>query len=173
MGAPVALHVDLMTLEPVLSLERVAWAPESEVIGIYIGFSGNLAGHCLICLDETSASALAAFLLGGDEDAPYEMAESALMEAGNIIVSWLVNAIADAGGWKILVSPPSLAYDMLGSLVNTILASALSTSEELMAVCVRFSADELNMTGTLYFLPDADTLRALIAAGGGAGDAAI
>ena len=90
-----------------------------------------------------------------------------MLEAGNIIVSWLINGIADRGGWKIAVTPPALARDMLGALVNTILAVASVESEELLAVCVRFKAGDSGLTGTIMLMPDAESLR-ILSRGGGA-----
>lgn len=171
LGMHVGIEIDLMTLEPVFDLERLAWAPEAEVTGVYVGYSGDLTGHCLLCLDGENPNLLAGLLLG-DMDDP-EMVDSALLEAGNIMVSWLINGMADSGGWKIVVTPPALARDMLGALVNTILAVASAESEELFAVCVRFHTGESGMTGTIMLMPDAESLRILTGGGGAGSDGAI
>lgn len=163
LGVPAAIKVDVMTLEPVFDLERLAWAPEAEVVGVYIGYSGDLTGHCLLCFEGDDAQNLAEYMLGGPDE--LELVDSAIMEAGNIFVSWLVNGLADSGDWKIIVTPPALARDMLGALVNTILAVASGTSEELFAVCVHFRTAIEGIAGNLMLMPDADSLRALTGLG--------
>ena len=165
LGTEVTLEVDRMALAPVLELDELAWAPEADVTGIYIGYAGDLTGHCLLCLDGDNPDILAHLFLGDTDD--QELVDSALLEAGNIIVSWLINGIADRGGWKIAVTPPALARDMLGALVNTILAVASVESEELLAVCVRFKAGDSGLTGTIMLMPDAESLR-ILSRGGGA-----
>lgn len=164
LAAPVEIAVETLTLEPVLDLGRLAGAPEAEVAGIYVGFAGDLNGHCLLCLDGESAAHLAARLLGEVAASP-ELADSALLEAGNITVSGLVNGLADSGGWRIQVSPPVLARDMLGALVNTVLAAASLTSAELLAVGARFRSVAAEVRGTLLLLPDADSLTTLAGSG--------
>ena len=67
-----------------------------------------------MCLDGDNPDILAHLFLGDTDD--QELVDSALLEAGNIIVSWLINGIADRGGWKIAVTPPALARDMPRSL---------------------------------------------------------
>lgn len=160
LGLPVSIRVDVMTLEPVFDLERLAWAPEAEIVGVYIGYTGDLTGHCLLCFENDDAERMANRMIGAPSDSQ-ELTDSALMEAGNIFVSWLVNGLADCGGWKIMVTPPALARDMLGALVNTILAVASGTSEELLAVCVKFSTEVDGISGTLMLMPDAESMRAL------------
>ncbi|MGI6081449.1 MAG: chemotaxis protein CheC [Limnochordia bacterium] len=164
LGVKVTLEVDRMALAPVLELDGLAWAPEADVTGIYIGYSGDLTGHCLLCLDGDNPDIFTSLFLGDTDDR--EMVDSALLEAGNIVVSWLINGIADRGGWKIAVTPPALARDMLGALVNTVLAVASAESEELLAVCVRFRTGESGLTGTIMLMPDAESLRVLSRGGG-------
>lgn len=160
LGTAVAVDVELMTLEPALGLGRLAATPEAEVVGIYVAFAGDLAGHCLWCLDGASADRLAGQLVGMN-GVPAALSDSALLEAGNIAVSGLVNGIADRGGWTIHVSPPALARDMLGALVNTVLAAASLTAEQWLAVQGRFCSQSGDVAGTLLLLPDARSLGLL------------
>lgn len=163
----IAIDVDVITLEPVLGLGRLAGSPEEEVVGIYVGFSGDLAGHCLLCLESESARHLAATLLG-EAPGTSDLVDSALLEAGNITVSGLVNGLADSGGWRIQISPPVLARDMLGALLGTVLAAVSLSANELLAVRGRFRSDSSDpsgakeIAGTLLLLPDAGSLRALM-----------
>lgn len=162
-GSPVRIEVDMITLEPALNLDRMAGDPEAGVAGVYVGFEGDLAGHCLLCLSAASARHLVTTLLGVDDDP--QMADSVLLEVGNIVVSGVVNGLADRGGWEIRVSTPSLGRDMLGALLNTVLTVASMTVAELLAVRARFRSAEQEIAGTLVLLPDARSLRLLAGMG--------
>lgn len=162
LGAAADIAVERMVLAPAWQLDWLASEPEAEVVAIYVAFSGDLAGHCLLALDGPAAERLADRLVGG-VPAPPGLRDSALLEFGNIAVSGVVNGIADRGGWHIRVAPPELARDMLGALVNTVLASASAGHRELLAVQGRLRAGDLELQGAVLLLPDADSLRELAA----------
>lgn len=159
LGRSVGIDVDMMSLEPVLGLTRLA-RNEALVTGIYVAFQGDLSGHALLYLPPSNAERLASRLLG--EAPPADMVDSALLEVGNITVSGLVNGIADCGGWRIHVSPPVLARDMLATLVNSILVEALQSSDSLLAVRGRFGTRGESLDGMVLLMPDAASLGALL-----------
>lgn len=166
LGFPVRIRVEEVALQPVLAAGLEPGPAEQDVVGVYVGFGGDLTGHCLLCLGEASAAELAGQLLGGG---PWEadLVDSALLEFGNIAVSSAVNGLADAGGWEIRVTPPVLGRDMLGALVNTVLAAASLAAAELLAVRAQFRCAGSEIAGTLLLLPDAASLRFLLATGRG------
>lgn len=160
-GLETAIAVEGMALEPPWRLPPPAAEPEAQVVGIYVGFLGDLRGHCLLTLDAVRAGRLADRLLGG-APAPEAVRESALLEFGNIAVSGVVNAIADRGGWLIGLSPPVLARDTVAALVNSVLAAASAEHREVLAVRGRLRVGELELWGTILLLPDARSLQELL-----------
>lgn len=161
-GLPAAVAVEEVVLAPPGQVALPAGDPEEPVVGIYVGFAGDLRGHCLLVLDAAGAARLAGRLLAGAA-APAELADSALQEFGNIAVSGVVNAIADRGGWRIRVSPPALARDALACLVHTVLAAASLERPEVLAVRGRLKVGALELCGTILLLPDPESLQALLA----------
>lgn len=82
-----------------------------EVLAVGVQLEGMLAGHLVLALPERAAQRLAGSLgypvsgaAGWDE-----LAESAVMESGNIVGSAFVSAIARRIGGKLLLTVPSLA----------------------------------------------------------------
>ncbi len=165
LGAPVQINLEILSLEPAPGLSRLAGGPADVVTGIYVAFSGDLRGHCLLYLDDVNVAHLVQRLVGETADA--DLVQSALLEAGNITVSGLVNGVADNGGWCIQVSPPALARDMLGSLMGSVLAAASLSSPELLAVRARFQVRGGEVQGTVLLMPDAASLQALLRAEAG------
>lgn len=160
---PLTIHLELLSLEPPTVLSQLAGNPEETLTGIYVAFDGDLRGHCLLYLDDHNVARLVQRLLG--DPAPPALVESALLEAGNITVSGLVNGLADSGGWCIQVSPPVLSRDMLGCLINSVLTAASLSSAELLAVRARFQARGEAVQGTVLLMPDAASLGVLLQAG--------
>lgn len=160
-GAPAAIAVEDVAVAPPGQVALPEGDPEQPVVGIYVGFGGDLRGHCLLVLDAAGARRLADRLLA-QAAAPPELADSALLEFGNLAVSGVVNAIADRGGWRIRVSPPALARDALACLVHTVLAAASVEHPEVLAVRGRLKVGALELCGTILLLPDPESLQALL-----------
>jgi chemotaxis protein CheC len=98
---------------------EAAGPPEQDVTGIVLGISGDLSGTVLMLVPPADADAICR-LLGvepGDE-----VAASALGEIGNIVGTSYVNALAAMTGMAIEPTPPATATDMLGAIVETVLA---------------------------------------------------
>lgn len=55
-----------------------------------------------------------------DEELRAQIRNGALAEQGNIILSAFLNALAQLTGWVLPASTPSVAHDMLGSLMNIV-----------------------------------------------------
>jgi len=93
--------------------------PETEVTGIALGIFGDLDGVVLLLVSPADAEALCA-MLGVEPDSEY--VASALGEVGNIVGSSYINALAEMTGMAIEPTPPATATDMLGAIVQTVLA---------------------------------------------------
>jgi chemotaxis protein CheC len=92
---------------------------ELQITGIVLGIIGDLEGTVLLLLSPQDADALCE-LLGVEPGSEY--APSALGEVGNIVGSSYINALAEMTGMAIEPTPPATATDMLGAIVQTVLA---------------------------------------------------
>ena len=92
---------------------------EQEITGVVLGIIGDLEGVVLLLVSPDDADTLCE-ILGVEPGSDY--APSALGEVGNIVGSSYINALAEMTGIEIEPTPPATATDMLGAIVQTVLA---------------------------------------------------
>ncbi len=115
-----------------------------DLVAVGVKLEGALTGDLLLALPERDAERLAA-ILGFPPDAPGQpgagaswsgMAESALMESGNIVGSAFVSAVGTLVHETLLLSVPTFVRGSGKACVETLVAHAGS-----VALATRFSAD--------------------------------
>ena len=87
--------------------------------GICLGVEGDMPATVLLLLKPEDAEKLCG-MLGLPPDS--ELAPSALGEIGNIVGTSYLNALAGMAGISIEPSPPATVTDMLGAIVESVLA---------------------------------------------------
>ena len=92
---------------------------ELQITGIVLGIVGDLEGTVLLLISPQDADTVCE-ILGVEPGSEY--APSALGEIGNIVGSSYINALAEMTGMAIEPTPPGTATDMLGAIVQTVLA---------------------------------------------------
>jgi len=93
--------------------------PESEATGVVLGIVGEMPGSVLLLFTPKDAELMCG-LLG--VEAGTEIGVSALMEIGNIVGASYINALGQMIGLELEPTPPAAATDMLGAIVETVLA---------------------------------------------------
>jgi chemotaxis protein CheC len=126
LGRPVDLTVPDARVVPMPQAVEEIGPAESVVTGIALGVLGDMPSIVLMLLTPSDASAICG-LLGLEPDSEY--AESALGEIGNVVGTSYLNALAGMTGLELEPTPPATATDMLGSLVQAVLASRASVSD--------------------------------------------
>jgi len=109
----------------------------SDVVAVGVKLEGALEGDLLLALPEADAERLAAMLGFPPAEGGWAgMAESALMESGNIVGSAFVSAVGTLVGEKLLLSIPTFARGSGKECVERLVAHAGS-----IALATRFTAD--------------------------------
>ena len=93
--------------------------PESEATGVVLGIVGEMPGSVLLLFTPKDAELMCG-LLGVEAGSEYGI--SALMEIGNIVGASYINALGQMIGLELEPTPPAAATDMLGAIVQTVLA---------------------------------------------------
>jgi chemotaxis protein CheC len=119
LGRPVDISVPSARAVSFAEAVEATGDPEAEVTGIALGIVGDLEGIVLLLVSPADADALCT-MLGVEPGSEY--ASSALGEVGNIVGSSYINALAEMTGMAIEPTPPATATDMLGAIVETVLA---------------------------------------------------
>lgn len=159
LGQPVRIEGRRLSLRHVLDVNCVPISQDTIVTGICINFTGDLIGYCLLIFDEQGARDLMTILLGEPvlpQPDGTDMATSALMETGNLVISGFLCGLADWAGGCVVVDIPMLAYDSLGAVVDSVLAVISMSAEHVVVVETTFEAEGLNATGHMLLLPFAD-----------------
>lgn len=132
-----------------------------DLVAVGVKLEGALEGDLLLALPERDAEALAAVLgfpPGGDWGG---MAESALMESGNIVGSAFVTAVAALVGEKLLLSVPSFARGSGKECVERLVAHAGS-----VALATRFSCPGTDggaaLEGLILVMPEPERIAKLL-----------
>jgi chemotaxis protein CheC len=118
-GRAVDVSVPNALALPFAEAVEVAGPAEQEVTGIVLGIAGDMRGTVLLLIAPEDAAAMCR-MLGVEPDD--EFAPSALGEIGNIVGTSYINALAAMTGMAIEPTPPATATDMLGAIVETVLA---------------------------------------------------
>jgi chemotaxis protein CheC len=131
----------------------------SDLVAVGVRLEGPLTGHQLVALPERDAEALAAALGVPAQDGAFGvMAESGLMEAGNIVGSAFVTAVAQLVKETLLLSPPSFARGSGRACIEKLVDHTGS-----VALVARFTAAPPNqLEGLILVMPEPARLTRLL-----------
>ncbi len=144
-----------------------------DLVAVGVRLEGPLTGDLLLALPERDAEALARVLgfppeasapgsPGGRDERTVAwsgMAESALMESGNIVGSAFVTAVATLVGEKLLLSVPTFARGSGRSCVERLVAH-----EGSVALATRFTCADrgCSLEGLILVMPEPDRIAKLL-----------
>jgi chemotaxis protein CheC len=143
--------------------------PELPITGVLISFSGSLEGRSVMALPFEYSRLLVDRLLQRERGTTQEFGElesSALKEAGNILVSSYLNALADFLGVTVMPSPPDLAIDMAGAVLLATLLDYGKSQEPVIVIEneLRFIEDDDVILGYLILSPEPKSLQTILQA---------
>jgi chemotaxis protein CheC len=119
LGHSVDISVPSALVLPFAEAVEATGPAESEVTGIVLGVFGDMTATVLLLVPPADAGTMCR-MLGLDPDDEYAL--SALGEIGNIVGSSYINALGAMTGMEMEPTPPATATDMLGAIVQTVLA---------------------------------------------------
>ncbi|HEY6101313.1 MAG TPA: chemotaxis protein CheC [Anaeromyxobacter sp.] len=130
-----------------------------DLLAVGVKLEGPLTGDLLLALPEPDAGVLAGMLGFPASGAAWSsMAESALMESGNIVGSAFVTAVGTLVGEKLLLSVPTLVRGSGKACVERLVAHAGS-----VALATRFSAStEPALEGLILVMPQPERIAKLL-----------
>ncbi len=145
---------------PITEVTTRAGAPEGETVGVYLRIESDPRGEALLILPMESALHLVDFLMGAEPGKTTYlgmMQNSALAEVGNLVVSYFLNALADLSYEPEVLrpSPPAVIVDMLGVILNLIVATMVEVRDDLLVIETSFKDPDDLVNISLWILPDA------------------
>lgn len=167
-GRPIRISAPVVELVPTEDVAVRAGGPEQVVVGIYLGVTGQVTGHVLLIFPPAAARRLAGMLWEGpvtEGDLPLTGEDvSALAEAGNVTTSFFFNRLSDDSGLIIAPTAPTVVEDMLGAVLDEVLAELSLYGDQALLTQTIFSGPSGDLTGQLIFLPHLSTLQTLMEA---------
>jgi chemotaxis protein CheC len=133
---------------------------------IYVKVEGDAPGKAVFFFPVESAEIVVQALFGSEEPLNLfenEMAQSALKEVGNIMVSSFLIALTQFSGIPLQPSVPALAVDMAGAILDAILLEDGSLEEKVLFIDTQLSGIP-QIEGQFVFLPNEGSLRKLLGA---------
>jgi chemotaxis protein CheC len=85
--------------------------------------------------------------------------ESALQELANISAGGYLVALSELIGCTIVFSPPSIATDMLGAVLEELLIPLAEDADEILMMCTDFIVDNEKVCGYFLFMPDIISMK--------------
>jgi chemotaxis protein CheC len=131
-----------------------------DLVAVGVRLEGPLTGHLLLALPEPDAEALATALGAPAEAGRFgPLAESALLESGNIVGSAFVSAVAKVVGETLLLSVPTFARGSGRACVDRLVDHAGS-----VALATRFTAQAPpRLEGLILVMPEPSRIARLLA----------
>lgn len=151
LGRPVDISVPNARVLPFAEAVEATGPPESEVTGIVLGVVGDMVATVLLLVPPADARRLVG-LLGVDPGD--ELAASALREIGNIVGTSYVNALARMTGLELEPTPPATATDMLGAIVQTVLAGHAAGGDAALLLDSALEVESEDCSVSFVLVPD-------------------
>lgn len=153
---------------PFEQMSAIVGQLDSPQAVIYVKVEGEAPGKAVFFFPVESAEIVVQVLFG--TDAPIdlfndEMAQSALKEVGNILVSSFLIALTQFSGIPLQPSVPALAVDMLGASLDGIFLEEGMLDDTVLFIDTQLSGIP-KIEGQFIFLPVEGSLKRLLGAMG-------
>jgi chemotaxis protein CheC len=162
------LGESVLVVDPRVRLVRLAeiptliGGPEMEAVGIYLQVHGDLAGQIMLVVPYAKALELADLLMElppGTTRQLGPLERSALAEVGNLTGSFFLNAVASRLGRDLRPSPPAVMVDMIGAILDIIVAVSGGLSEHVLMLEGAFHRQSRDVEVTFWVIPDPTALE--------------
>ncbi|NLY91246.1 MAG: chemotaxis protein CheC [Firmicutes bacterium] len=163
----VSMSVPEVNILPLAEACDVVGGPEQPMVGVYLRVFGGAPSKILYLFPEDKALFLAGLLINDQEKCRNLLGElevSALKEIGNILTGAYVYAFSNFTGIDMLSSVPALAFDMVGAIINTVLADLGEMGDYALIIKTQLSACDESVDGHFFLVPDPGSLATILAA---------
>lgn len=143
-------------------LAEILGGPENQVVGILFTLSDQFQGMMMFITEKQFAHLVLNVLMNKHfekfEDLN-DMDISAIKEVGNIMVSSYMGAISTLTNMRIALSPPSIAIDMVGALLNVPAVEIEKYGDKALFIQDGFIDGTNQVTSYLLLIPEVGYLR--------------
>lgn len=161
------MEVPSAKILPLDQVSNLVGGPEFQVMGIFLKVMGQLSGRFVLLVPISTAIKLLNALMPGFEinfsNGKFgEMETSCMKEIGNILAGAFLNALSVITRVPMLNSLPSIAIDMVGALLDTVIADMAAVSDYVLMIETAFIESQENLRIHILLLPDPTSLDRLL-----------
>jgi chemotaxis protein CheC len=152
-------------LVPLLTIPEIVGGQDDDAVGIYLRIEGDLVGQMMMIMPNPKAMELVDLLMDltpGTTQNLGSLERSALGELGNLCGSFFLNSIANTVGADFRPSPPAVVVDMVGAILDIVIATTGSVSEQVLLMQANFTDGDRCVEADFWVIPDMNTLQSLI-----------
>jgi chemotaxis protein CheC len=160
LGRSVDISVPSAFMLPMAEAVGTIGDPEAEVTGVVLGVVGDMPASVLLLFRPRDAELMCG-LLG--VEAGTEIGVSALMEIGNIVGSSYINALGEMTGLTLEPAPPAAATDMLGAIVETVLAERAGVGDMALLLDSDLVVEREDCSVSFLLVPDQGGVEQMLA----------
>lgn len=169
LGRVVDMDVPVAEIVPIYDVAAHYGSPETPVCAVLVRTEEEFSCTLIFMIAEEKAEILAKLMIpmdlsGMDEEMRMQIWDSALAEQGNIILSAFLNALSQLTGWVLPTTTPSVAHDMLGSLMDVVASAFGIMGDAALLVKTNLQIKEVDedLNGTVIMVPDPGALEILL-----------
>jgi chemotaxis protein CheC len=164
LGHQVKVTQPNVRLVPILDIQKYVGGPDVEAVGIYLRAEGEMTGQIMLIIPYQKSLELVDLLMEQPEGTTKQLGSterSALGEVGNLTATFFMNSVASRTGASIRPTPPAVMIDMVGAILDIIVASSGGISDHVLLLEANFTDDNRSVEASFWVLPDATTIKAL------------
>ncbi|MGN0320350.1 MAG: chemotaxis protein CheC [Lachnospira sp.] len=162
------MSVPKVALVPFNEISEIMGAEDQTVVGILLGFEGDIYGMMMFLFDTKSAHHLVNALMmqdretGVDSGADFsEMEMSALKEIGNIVSGSYLTAISKLTTLKMISTIPEMTIDMIGALLSVPASEFGKYGDKLLLIQSQFGEMDF-VNGYFLMIPELESYDKLL-----------
>lgn len=166
LGRRIEMSVPEVWAVPFEDVAPIIGQMDTPQVTIYVKVEGEAPGKAVFFFPVESAEIVVQALFGTNEPLDLfqnEMAQSALNEVGNILVSSFLIALSQFSGIPLQPSVPAMAVDMIGASLDAIMLEEGLLDDTILFIDTQLSGIP-KIEGQFIFLPDDGSLKKLLGA---------
>jgi chemotaxis protein CheC len=160
LGRSVDITVPAARVLPMADAVSTVGNPEADAPGVVLGVVGDMGASVLLLFTPQDAELMCGML---GVEAGTEIGDSALQEIGNIVGTSYINALAEMTGMALEPTPPGVASDMLGAIVETVLAERAGASDMALLLDSDLVVEQTDCSVSFLLMPDQGGVDQLLA----------
>lgn len=166
-GQELSVFAPNVDLVPLADIAYILGGPDSDAVGVYLRFAGELSGQIMMVISYQQALEFCDMVLDAPSGTTKEFGRierSALSEIGNLTGTFFLNAIYEITNLSSLPSPPAVMVDMVGSILDVVIATMGAISDQILMFKAAFQIGERKIQADFWIIPDPITLEKLTVA---------